>query len=65
MHHIQFTATVEHPERGEATLLISVPVKACWEHRPGGEPDEDTPAPPHVYSNSGYHTDYAVCLAVE
>lgn len=60
-----FTAEVEHPDHGKATLTISVPCEPCWEHRLGGEPDEDTPTPPHVYSTSGYHTDYAVCLATQ
>lgn len=61
---IMFTAMMTHPERGEATLQISVPVKVCWEHEdPDVEPDEDTPTPPHVYSTSGWHTDWAVCPA--
>ena len=63
MDRVMFTATVQHPERGKVDLMISVPVATCWEHKPSGFTDEDTPTPPHVYSTSGYHTDYHVCLA--
>lgn len=65
MDRVKFTATVQHPEHGTSTLEVSLPVMTCWDHKPNGEPDEDTPEPPHVWSENTWHRDYAVCLAVK
>ena len=58
---IKFTATVEHPEKGQVVLQIDVPVGQCNDHFMN-DVDEDTPEPPHVHSTSGYHNDYEVCF---
>lgn len=65
LDRIIFTARLDHPERGPATLQVTLPVAMCRDHKPGGEPDEDTPEPPHVWSENLWHRDYAVCLAVQ